>query len=94
MLNEKKILLFVFFIHFVLVALLAVRLPDFGPWECVDLGKVLEDEDAGGGHGQVQGYALVILYQYVSVNYTSILHNPNSNAAIKQQKKSAKYGKN
>ena len=35
--------------------------PDLCPREAVDLGHVLEDEDAGVGDGEVQGNAVMVL---------------------------------
>ena len=40
---------------------LEAELPDLRPGEGVDLGVVLEDQDAHVGHCQVQGNSLVIL---------------------------------
>jgi hypothetical protein len=40
---------------------LEAELPDLGPGEGVDLGEVLEDEDAHARHRQVQDHTLVVL---------------------------------
>jgi hypothetical protein len=40
---------------------LEAELPDLGPGEGVDLGEVLEDEDAHARHRQVQAHTLVVL---------------------------------
>lgn len=40
---------------------LEAQLPDLGPRERVDFGKVLKNEDAHVSHGQVEGNSLVVL---------------------------------
>ena len=40
---------------------LEAELPDLRPGEGVDLGVVLEDQDAHMDYGKVQGYSFVIL---------------------------------